>query len=405
MELLPDEDQRESLLDQLGRLVLAAGPDAFVAAPIVLPDDASFPDRWTPDVDGVHRLLRRVMTYAGLGDLGIDVSVDHYAETTKVEIDANGQLRATAYAGAAAWFAGIDRTGACRFGVDLHGLDDPQGLTGTLAHEVAHAYRHHEDLVQKPSELEERLTDLTTVYLGFGVLTLNATQRHRSGARGWSTAHAGYLSPQAMAFLLAAQVVVRGEDPKRIARHLAANQAACFRAACEELRGDGRDALIARLGLPMPSLWPRPRALPAVEDEDDDDDEADELDPEDELADEHPTFRVERRYPRKLVMGLGLTIGASLAAVFAIAGNPIVAIACGAGGPLATALVVPRRNHDECADPSCRTNLGPKALVCPGCHRRVVGRVEVPDDRLEAAERWERANKPKKKKGDPYRES
>ena len=48
MELLPDEDQRDLLLEQLAKLVLAAGPDAFVAAPIVLPDDASFPDRWTP---------------------------------------------------------------------------------------------------------------------------------------------------------------------------------------------------------------------------------------------------------------------------------------------------------------------------------------------------------------------
>lgn len=328
MELLPDEAEREALLDQLAKLILAAGPETFVAAPIVIPDDASFPDRWTPDEDGVRRLLRRVMAYAGLDALGIRLSVDRYSATTGIQVDAHGVLRETGYEGAAAWFAGIDRRGECDFGVDLRGLEDPQALVGTLAHEVAHAYRHHEDLVQRPSELEERLTDLTTVYLGFGVLTLNGSERHRSSARGWSSAHAGYLSPQALAYLLAAQVIARGEDAKRIARHLAANQAACFRAACEDLRRETRDALIARLGLPIPALWPSARTVPSLASE--------------ETHDERPpTPQAARRSPRWIGLALGVAVGLVLFWIFRA--NPRIAIPAALAGPLVAWALTPRR--------------------------------------------------------------
>jgi hypothetical protein len=257
MELLPDEDERERPLDQLTRLVLAAGADTFVAAPIVAPDDRAFPDRWTPDAAGVERLLRRVLGHAGLGALELELSIDAYAET-EIQVDAQGRAQITGHRGTAAWFAGI-RGRTCRFGVDVNGLADPGQLAGTLAHEAAHAYRHYHDLVARDPALEEQLTDLTTVYLGLGILTANASVRYRSDARGYRSTHGGYLSVQAMCWLLAAQVVARGEPPRGVARWLDTTQAACLRAACGLL---DRDALIARLGLPLPALWPRPPAPP-----------------------------------------------------------------------------------------------------------------------------------------------
>jgi hypothetical protein len=249
MELVPDPGECEHLLAELATLIASAGSAKYLEAPIIEPSDRWFPDRRTPDVDGVERLLRRVLAYAGLGDLELTLEIDRFAEATgKVMMDG----RPGGHEGTAAWFAGI-RDGVCSFGVDTRGLEDPVGLIGTLAHEVAHAYRHAKELRQPVRLHEERLTDLTTIYLGFGILTVNATQRFRSGQHGagswYSRAEGGYLGMQSMSYLLATQVMARGSAPSSIGRSLATNQRACFKAACKQL--EDRAALLQRLALPV----------------------------------------------------------------------------------------------------------------------------------------------------------
>jgi hypothetical protein len=255
MDLLPDEVERAHLLDQLAELLRAEGGDTFLAGPLIAPTDKWFPDHWTPDAAGVERLIRRLLDYAELGALKLTLEIDRFS-------DAHGEVlsdgRAGGHSGTAAWFAGI-HDGVCSFGVDTHQLRDPVGLVGTLAHEVAHAYRSMYELVVPDHALEERLTDLTTIFLGFGVLTVNASQRFRSGSSGaggswYSHAEGGYLSMQSMSYLLAAQVVARGEPTGAVQRLLAANQRACFKSACKDL--GARDALLERLGLPRLTLAP-----------------------------------------------------------------------------------------------------------------------------------------------------
>jgi hypothetical protein len=249
VELLPDEVERSQLIEQLAETLRAAGGRSFLTAPLVEPSDRWFPDRWTPDEAGVSRLIERLLGYADLGALTLTLELDRFS-------DAGGKVlqdgRAGGHSGTAAWFAGI-RDGVCSFGVDVDQLGDPHGLVGTLAHEVAHAYRTTHALRVSDRELEEQLTDLTTIVLGFGVLTVNASQRFRSGSSGaggswYSRSEGGYLAMQSMSYLLAVQVVARGESASAVARLLATNQRACFKAACREL--GARDAVLERLGLP-----------------------------------------------------------------------------------------------------------------------------------------------------------
>lgn len=253
MEVLPDAADRLHLLDELARLILAEGSETFLRAPLIEPSDRWFPDRWSPDATGVEHLLRRLLDYAQLTQLTLVLEVDRFSiPTGKVLLDG----RAGGHEGTAAWFAGIrDRT--CLFGVDTNQLSDPIGLVGTLSHEVAHAYRHANGLRLADSAVEEPLTDLTTVYLGFGILTANASQRFRSGTSGaggswWSRAEGGYLGMQSLCFLLAAQIVARGTSPRSLTRLLSPNQRACFNAACKDL--GAREALLERLGLPPAQL-------------------------------------------------------------------------------------------------------------------------------------------------------
>lgn len=239
------EGERSWLMTGLRDLVARHGPQPLLTAPILTATPRDFPDPFTPDEHGVRTLLLRILRYAGLD--GVGAEVDTFSQPDEVrEIDERGEAKAWGHKGAAAWFAGIDDDGVCHFGVAEEHIGDPENLVATLCHEVAHAWRalHHERVDDRA--VEERLTDLTTVFLGFGLLTTNGAYRYRSGSRlegtrtytEWSHSRGGYLPPEAMSFLLAAQVKARGLGwlaRRRLAAQLETNQASYFRWALRRL--------------------------------------------------------------------------------------------------------------------------------------------------------------------------
>ncbi|HEY0134419.1 MAG TPA: hypothetical protein VGB85_10075, partial [Nannocystis sp.] len=263
MSSLPTADERVWLVDQLVDLMASAGWEPLVNAPLVEPDARFFPDRWSADAGGVRRMARRLLRYVGLDTL--DVQVDIFDGGRTQESDGHGRS-SERHEGAAAWFAGIE-DGVCLFGAEAGGFEDPAVLAGTMAHEVAHVYRRVRGLEVDDRDLEERLTDLTTIFLGFGVLTTNASLKHRSHGdlnyHAWSRKSVGYLPPQAMSFLLALQVCARELDAagrRHVAGLLETNQRAYFAAACTWIAAQ-LPTLGERLGLPDPSSWPDPPAL------------------------------------------------------------------------------------------------------------------------------------------------
>jgi hypothetical protein len=266
--VLPAPLQREWLWSALNALVDACGEEPILTAPIVRASDEFFPDRWSADEAGLEALALRLLGYANLGHL--DVSIELFTGETEVrEVGIDGHAAATSHSGAAAWFAGI-RGGVAQFGAESSKLDDPLGLVAAMAHETAHAFRRAHRLEHRDRDLEERLTDVTTIYLGFGVLTTSAaarfiTRSHNTIGSSWSHSRQGYLPPEDMAFLLASQLVLRGYDANAIhayALQLPANQAAVVRTAARELdRAWVADVLgfdevpPAQAPPPMPAPW------------------------------------------------------------------------------------------------------------------------------------------------------
>jgi hypothetical protein len=242
-------EEREWLLDALRELVARCGSKAFMTAPILEPTARDFPYPFEPDVRGVRVLLQRLLTCAGLGSLGVELEAFSQPDEVR-ELDARGGRKAWGHQSTAAWFAGI-RYGRCQFGIARERIREPETLVATLCHEVAHAWRSVQELVVEDRVVEERLTDLTTVYLGFGLLTTNCAHTYRveseltggaaTGAiavTSWSHSRAGYLSPEAMSFLLAAQARSRGlgwNARRRLAGKLEANQASSFRRGLRRL--------------------------------------------------------------------------------------------------------------------------------------------------------------------------
>ena len=391
MDLLPPADERELLLDELGHLLARSGPGPFVASTILEPTNRHFPDRWSPDAQGVKVLARRLLAWAGLPDLGVDVMID----------PGRGRARQGHHEGTAAWFAGI-HDGRCQFGAVADHLHDAAAIVAAMAHEVAHAWRAFHGISEVNSKAEELRTDLTTVVLGFGILTANAAYRYRAGGdfdgqnatTWWTHQSLGYLSPQSLAFLLAAQVVARGAsafERRKIAGHLETTQAASFKAACAAL---DRDALRARLALPPPESWPKPIAEPVSLPE------RESLPvpasvtglpnpPPARLANAgQSVFRVIRtRAGHGAAAGMvaGVIVGSVLGRSVPGAGFWLTM-----GFVLAAALVGwfagRTLRRDICSDPYCAERVPVAATTCPGCAGTISGAILDPSERLAAEE-------------------
>lgn len=407
MQHLPDALEQEWLLSRLRSLISRQGFSQFVAAPIVAPTREFFPDRWESSVASLERVTRRLLQYAGLGHLGVDLEA--FSGEAEAESDEGHAHRSTA-----GLFAGI-LDGRCRFAINERQSGDAESLAGVMAHEVAHAYRAHHKLAQTGRRFrdeEELLTDLTTAYLGFGVLAVNNAQRYRSSGelRGgasytyWTSSKIGYLPAQAFSFLLAVQLSVRETDRdarRRLLRHLETNQAAYVKAALREIQEQELD-LTSRLGLPPRESWEEEKSLdeilqplPLAEIVAD-------HSPEELAAEEDRTFNAGR--PTFRLRTSRQPIYAFWGAVsFAIVGTLLSTIMAESGWGLAFA--VPgwllgfffgkRTRQDICSDPSCKATLEPEASACPGCSGTISGRVRTASERLEREEQISTIRKPR----------
>jgi len=373
MDLLPTPDQRTALLDALSRLIEAHGFETFVRAPLLEPSSTYFPDVWEPSKRGVRALSLRLLAYAGLHE--VDASVELYGEARPT---------GTWHEGTAAWFAGIDADGTCRFGSDRKQLALGDSIVGTMCHEIAHAFRHHHGLVGPHRQVEEEDTDVTTIYLGFGILTTNNAYRFRKTGemRGgvirtsWSTTHTGYLSPQAMAFLLAAQAVIRGltkQEVKNVASLLETNQAAFFRASHTELARS-----VDALGIPPREVWPDERthrvdplredARFLATDPDPDAAAANEDGDGPEPGTQAIVFRVPTTHGSPLFAATASAFIVGFAGARFLGGDHLGWIV---GAMLVASVVGARlgrgRRVDLCSNPHCEAEIPPATDRCPKC--------------------------------------
>lgn len=392
MQKLPTPAERTWILERLRDLVDACGRQRILDAAIVLPNDTFFVDAWSPNAAGVYVLARRLLGFAGLGELEPSIAV-FVGEQPVVETTASGTQ--SHHAGAAAWFAGIEGT-TCHFGAEVTLLGDAERLVAAMAHEVAHAFRCYHGLESEDAEEEERLTDLTTIYLGFGLLTTNASYLYRSSGdlvgymayTEWSHASLGYLPPQAMSFALAAYADARGLDGSAVRRlkgELETTQAAMFAAALRSLTDD--DTLRAAVSAPpegndpfdpgaLDPITSVPQALLDLPDPE----------PEPEVAPVagRRVFHVERTFrPGWLLCG-------GIGAVVGLVALPKLGIVAYAGAAVFVTLVARfayRQHVSKCSDPNCAHALEGGEETCPGCGGVVSGKIAHENERLDAEER------------------
>ena len=401
--LLPEEDDRRWLVDQVATLVRARGHEHLVLAPLLEANASFFPDPWNGGGPSLERLLMRMFVYADLEEAEVHVQV-HPDE------DVGGGV-APAGIGAALWF--VRRQGnTLHYAVRASTLRDPSVAVPAAARAAAEGWRRWHGLTQNDAVLEQRLVDVTAVYLGFGILTTDAAVRH--GATRTDTlrlqrtkSQLGVLGPRALSFLLGVVLFVREaplKERRRIVKMLPSNQAG-FLDETLRLLSQAPGDLVDRLGIPPKERWgdapeladltaPFASGVFARRGEEPEADTPPE--PEDKgvvgMNAGKPVFRVKRSKALRLAKMLALPV--AMLGMLAGRMNTGIEIDMAKVGMIAAGLgllglAIGRFLPDSrCSEPKCGTTLSYEDTVCPRCGGTIVGDIGHPKERLAAEEAW-----------------
>jgi hypothetical protein len=379
------------MLSDLATLIARGGSWRFLHGPVAAADEAHYPDRWDETRAGVARVIARTLWHAHAP-----------FDATLEDVRTPGAQREALLRNTLLQLARIDDRDV-RFVLQHIGNDD---VAGIAAHEVGRAFvgwlardGHPFRTIPDDGLPSPAIGSLATVYLGLGVVAINAAFHSRAGGRidgsmaSYSAAisRAGGLDVDDLAFLLAVQAEVRDDVIPALdsLRPTQTERVATWRAVLEghedELRQrlglDGADDGRAT-ALDRPPA-PRPVAIAA---------DLDEV----TLAKRNHGRRVFRvphtRLRPHALLGalLGLLGGAAAAGRLpgGMAGL-FMAIMIGttAGGfAIGRAIGRPRRVY-RCA--TCESFLEATAAVCPVCGGTVAGDIAHHRDRLDAEERLE----------------
>ncbi len=111
-------------------------------------------------------------------------------------------------------------------------LKDPVSLVAAMAHELGHVILLGQGLMTPKTPDHEPVTDLLTVFLGFGIFNANSANRFRrwqdDRRQGWSMRRLGYLTEEIFGYALAKFVLEREETRTEWEKHLSTNVRSYF---------------------------------------------------------------------------------------------------------------------------------------------------------------------------------
>lgn len=194
--------------------------EEFCTKQVVLPTAEFFPDKYEASKTGVNTLLSRVMMYMGVKPKLVKLEI--YSEGSNKIYEGLPEY-SFKKSGSSGHMHSKKRNGKYLIGVEESSLSNPFGLVATLAHELGHVILLDGKHMRSSEHDHEFMTDLLTVYLGFGVFTANSAFQHHSHRSGWSVSRQGYLSESMFGYALALYARMRGEAGPSWIKHLDKN--------------------------------------------------------------------------------------------------------------------------------------------------------------------------------------
>jgi len=203
----------------------------FLKTELPLPTPEFFPE---PDPE---LIFERVKQYAGMANW--PCRLETYDESTPVdEITSRMPGSGAPSGGSAGHITTENEEIVIRYN-ETTGRD-PLSLVATFGHELAH-YLMFCSKSEPPFgwEQHEFTTDLTGVFMGFGVFLANSsfqfTQWQDHQMQGWQTSRQGYLGELDLSYGLALFCLLKDTDTKPVIRHLKPTPRSYFKTALKHL--------------------------------------------------------------------------------------------------------------------------------------------------------------------------
>jgi len=224
------EEERLWVDEGFHRLSKMLGSSRLQKAAVILPTDEFFPDPWDSSETAFTALFYRVCGYMDVNPGKVELEIIPDSSELLEVLPAYSMRNENNPAGL--HFGGnAEERPLVALRQSL--LKDPLAAVATLAHELSHVILLDGGHLRREDEEMEPLTDLTTVYLGLGVFTANASRNFRKyqddRREGWSMSRLGYLPETVFGYALARFARERGESEPEWSKHLSTNLRAWFR--------------------------------------------------------------------------------------------------------------------------------------------------------------------------------
>ncbi|HUB52047.1 MAG TPA: hypothetical protein VL986_07865 [Terracidiphilus sp.] len=210
----------------LKRLV---GEKRLLECDVIEPTDEYFPDPYDGSEVALRAIFSRLCAYMQVDAGKVDLEVIPNGSEIR-ELLPTYNFRSNDPAGL---HFGENEGEKPLIGVRKSLLKDPLTVVATIAHELGHVILLDGGLLSRDKEDMEPMTDLITVYLGFGIFNANASRRfhkyRNDRVEGWSMSRLGYLPEVVFAYALAIFAKERGESDPPWISYLSTNLKTYFK--------------------------------------------------------------------------------------------------------------------------------------------------------------------------------
>jgi hypothetical protein len=175
--------------------------DIITRKPIVLLGSEGFPELIKTSGE-IHSVMKRVAAVMDINVNEIELIVT--PETQEKEVTGNSSY-------VAGYYQGKNEKGKYVITILDGGFKDIERIIATLVHEFCHIKLLGEGRMEENSE---ELTDMLTMFYGFGIYTANTSLKYSQHSKGWNYNFLGYLRQTDWAYLFALYLLTRQEtDP------------------------------------------------------------------------------------------------------------------------------------------------------------------------------------------------
>lgn len=241
---LPEPEEVDWLLSVYDWLLEFAGREHFADRSLVLPTPQFFPvERRLQGHALAQELFDTTRRHAGMEDWPCRlVPHDDQPRARDMLGAIPHDLQSSHGAAGTFYLRGRGASATATITYSPRGLSDPTAFIATMAHELGHYL-----LSALPGEPPggpdalEPATDVTAVFLGFGVFLATSAftfRQFEDGLNtGWETSRLGYLDERTLTYALALFCALRGIDAGQARAHLKGNPRAFLKHAARHLTG------------------------------------------------------------------------------------------------------------------------------------------------------------------------